>query len=234
MSQPGPDFAHILVVDDDARLRDLLRRYLSDNGFIVSGAADTTEARTQLAGLQFDLLIVDVMMPGETGLDLVRSLREAGQAVPVLMLTARGEIDDRIAGLEHGADDYLAKPFEPRELVLRVNAILRRSPRPPAPEAPSGEISLGRFTYDLERQELREGDERVHLTTAETGLLATLAEQPGEMLSRDDLASAVELEGNLRSVDVLVTRLRRKVEDDPRQPRYLQTVRGKGYILRPD
>lgn len=234
MIRSGIDLAHILVVDDDARLRDLLRRYLSDNGFVVSGAADTTEARTQLAGLEFDLLIVDVMMPGETGLDFVRTLREGGNTVPVLMLTARGDIDDRIAGLEHGADDYLAKPFEPRELVLRLNAILRRAPRPAGAAAAALPVLLGRFTFDPDRQELCDGEERIHLTTAETGLLATLASRPGELFSREDVAAAVELEGNLRSVDVLVTRLRRKLEDDPRQPRYLQTMRGKGYILRPD
>ncbi len=226
------DEPHVLVVDDDERLRTLLRRYLTDNGFMVTTAADAAEARSTLENLVFDLLVVDVMMPGEDGLAFTRALRAAGNAVPVLMLTARGESEDRISGLEHGADDYLTKPFEPRELVLRLNSILRRA-RQPAPAAPEvGDVTLGALVFDAARRELRRGEERVPLTEGETDLLAALARHR-DPVEREALASEVGLDGNLRSVDVQVTRLRRKIEDDPRQPRFLLTVRGKGYVLRP-
>lgn len=220
--------AHILVIDDDERLRGLLQRFLSDHGFIVTMAADAAEARAHLQALVFDLLIVDVMMPGEDGLAFTRALRESSQ-VPVLMLTARGEPEDRIAGLEHGADDYLPKPFEPRELLLRLNSILRRARRrPPA----ARDVPLGAFVFDPARRELRQGAQRVYLTEAETDLLSALVARAGEPVNREELAAALGLEGNPRSVDVQVTRLRKKLEDDPRQPRFLQTVRGRGYILR--
>jgi two-component system phosphate regulon response regulator OmpR len=221
---------HILVVDDDTRLRQLLRKYLMDHGFMVATARDAADARAQLAGLSFDLIVLDVMMPGETGLELTAALRRSSE-IPILLLTARGEPDDRIAGLEAGADDYLAKPFEPRELVLRINAILRRLP-PPGEQART--LRLGRWTYHLERDELRCGDEILRLTTAEAALLRVLAVNPGMTLSREDLTERARIDGNARSVDVQVTRLRRKIEDDPRQPRYLHTVRGEGYVLRPD
>lgn len=223
--------AHILVVDDDTRLRQLLRKYLTDNGYLVSTAADAAEARQQLAAMQFDLLVVDVMMPGESGLDLTRWLR-ANNPVPILLLTAMGETADRINGLESGADDYLSKPFEPRELLLRIASVLRRSAREEPVERQ--ELRFGRFVYDLGRNELRDGDEVVHLTSAEAALLAVLAAAPGETLSREDLGSRTGNAGNLRTVDVQVTRLRRKIEDDPRLPRFLQTVRGQGYVLWPD
>ncbi len=226
------DVPHILVVDDDARLRTLLRKYLSDNGYLVSAAADAAEARARMAALAVDLLVLDVMMPGEDGLDLTRALRAGGNAVPVLLLTAMGEVDDRINGLEAGADDYLSKPFEPRELLLRIASILRRAPKPEA-EAPLV-LGLGAFAWDPARQELRRGDEVVHLTTAERELMAILAEAPGQAVSRDDLAARTGNAANARAVDVQVTRLRKKLEDDPRMPRYLQTVRGMGYMLRPD
>ncbi|MGC2857361.1 response regulator [Novispirillum sp. DQ9] len=230
MTQEEP---HVLVVDDDERLRTLLRRYLSDNGFVVTTAADAAEARAALATMVFDLLVVDVMMPGEDGLALTRSLRQDGNTVPVLMLTARGEAEDRIAGLEHGADDYLPKPFEPRELVLRLTSILRRARQPaPQPVAEVAAVSLGALVFDPARRELRRGEERVALTEGETDLLAALARH-ADPVEREDLAAEVGLDGNLRSVDVQVTRLRRKIEDDPRQPRFLLTVRGKGYVLRP-
>ncbi len=234
------DQPHILVVDDDTRLRDLLRKFLTDNGFAVSTAADAAEARAQMAGLRFDLLVLDVMMPGESGLELTRGLRQgeaSGQPhVPILMLTARSEVEDRIDGLEHGADDYLSKPFEARELLLRLRSILRRAGTAPAAgkaEAPP-EVTLGDCVFDRTRQDLRRRGERIHLTTAEAQLLAALADRPGELLTRDDLAAATGQEGaNSRTIDVQVTRLRKKIEPDPRQPLYLQTVRGQGYVLRP-
>jgi two-component system phosphate regulon response regulator OmpR len=184
--------------------------------------------------MQFDAMVVDVMMPGESGLDLTRDLRHS-LGTPVLMLTAHGDPEDRIAGLESGADDYLAKPFEPRELVLRLRSILRRAAPPPAvTEAPASTVvRMGDAVFDLKRQELRAHGLRVHLTTAELQLLTILAKAPGEPFSRDALADAAGITGNPRTVDVQVTRLRKKIETDPRQPRYLQTLRGKGYVLRP-
>jgi two-component system phosphate regulon response regulator OmpR len=223
---------HLLVVDDDLRLRELLRRYLSDSGFRVTGAADAAEARAQLASFAFDLVVLDVMMPGENGLALTRSLRERAEPrVPVLLLTAMGEPEDRVNGLEHGADDYLVKPFEPRELVLRIRNILQR--RPSAAE-PAREVRFGDFRFDLSRAELFRGDDAVRLTTAETGLLSLLAQQAGQPVSREELSQSAGFSGNIRNVDVQMTRLRRKVEGDPRYPRYLQTVRGTGYVLKPE
>jgi two-component system, OmpR family, phosphate regulon response regulator OmpR len=223
---------HLLVVDDDARLRDLLRRYLSENGFRVTVAADAKEARANLASFAFDLIVLDVMMPGESGLDLTGSLRRAGRPrIPVLLLTAMAEPEDRINGLEQGADDYLAKPFEPRELVLRIrNIIARRG----IADEPAGTIRFGRFRFDLARGELFCGSEIVHLTAAEAGLLASLAARAGEPVSRENLSQSAQFRGNIRNVDVQMTRLRRKIEPDPRYPRYLQTVRGTGYALKPE
>ncbi len=223
--------AHILVVDDDTRLRELLRKYLSENGYLVTTAADAAEARARLEALAVDLIVLDVMMPGENGLSLTRSLRETSP-VPILLLTAMSESDDRIRGLESGADDYLTKPFEPRELLLRAASILRRAPRPEA--EPSRELRLGVFTWSPARSELRRGGVPVHLTTAESQLLAVLADHAGAPVSRDDLAARTGNGANPRAIDVQVTRLRKKLEDDPRLPRYLQTVRGMGYMLRPD
>lgn len=227
------DVPHILVVDDDTRLRTLLRKYLSDNGYLVSVAADAAEARAKMAALAVDLLVLDVMMPGEDGLSLTRDLRQNANPVPILLLTAMGEVDDRINGLEAGADDYLSKPFEPRELLLRIASILRRAPKA-EPEPPPALLGLGAFCWDPARQELRKGDEVVHLTTAERELMGILAELTGQAVSRDDLAARTGNAANARAVDVQVTRLRKKLEDDPRMPRYLQTVRGMGYMLRPD
>ncbi|WP_096703946.1 response regulator [Magnetospirillum sp. 15-1] len=224
--------AHILVVDDDRRLRELLRKYLSDNGYLVATAADAVEARQCMAGLAFDMMVLDVMMPGEDGMALTRSLRAEGKGLPILLLTARGEVDDRIKGLESGADDYLSKPFEPRELLLRVASILRRSPRDEP--GPTNELRLGAFVWDMGRAELRQDDQPVHLTQAERDLLSILAEVAGQGVSRDDLAVRTGNSANPRTVDVQVTRLRKKIEDDPKMPRYLQTVRGMGYMLRPD
>ncbi len=224
---------HLLVVDDDARLRALLRRYLSDNGFRVTLAADAAEARASLTSFAFDLIVLDVMMPGETGIELTRSLRDETQQerVPILLLTAMGEPEDRINGLEQGADDYLAKPFEPRELVLRIRNILERRG---ATGEPTGSIRFGAFRFDLARNELFRGGELVHLTSAEAWLLASLAARAGEAVSREDLSQSAPFSGNIRNVDVQMTRLRRKIEPDPRYPRYLQTVRGTGYALKPE
>ena len=233
MSETEP---HLLVVDDDARLRNLLRRYLSDSGFRVTGAADAKEARGQLASFAFDLIVLDVMMPGESGLDLTRSLRaEAKSAapVPVLLLTAMAEPEHRINGLELGADDFLAKPFEPRELVLRIRNILQRRPAAADPTSPP-DIRFGPFRVDLARGELLRDGEPVRLTAAETALLLGLAERAPQAVSREELSQSAQFSGNVRNVDVQMTRLRRKVETDPRNPRYLQTVRGTGYALRPD
>jgi two-component system phosphate regulon response regulator OmpR len=234
MSESEP---HLLVVDDDTRLRDLLRRYLTDSGFRVTGAADAEEARAQLASFAFDLIVLDVMMPGESGLDLTRALRSQtlGSApVPVLLLTAIAEPEDRINGLEQGADDFLAKPFEPRELVLRIRNILQRRPAAEEPPAPPLDIRFAGFRFDPARSELFRGADLVRLTAAETALLASLAQRAPQAVSREELSQSAQFSGNVRNVDVQMTRLRRKVEPDPRNPRYLQTVRGTGYALRPD
>jgi two-component system, OmpR family, phosphate regulon response regulator OmpR len=226
---------HLLVVDDDARLRDLLRRYLADNGFRVTAAADAGEARANLARFAFDLIVLDVMMPGESGLDLTKSLRANRRPrVPILLLTAMAEPEERVNGLEQGADDYLAKPFEPRELVLRIRNILERRGDAAAEPAPRRDIRFGAFRFDAARGELFRGRQLVHLTAAELGLLASLAAHAGEAVSRHELSQSAQFGDSVRNVDVQMTRLRRKVEPDPRYPRYLQTVRGVGYVLKPD
>lgn len=223
--------SHILVVDDDTRLRDLLQRFLVEQGFRVTTAQDAARARAHMVAFDFDLLVVDIMMPGESGLELTRALRQTSD-VPVLLLTAMGETEDRIAGLDSGADDYLSKPFEPRELVLRVKAILRRARQQIT--APADEIGFGNFRFNLVRQELRSGEEFVRLTAAEASLLKALAQQPGVPVSREALAAENPIIGNARTIDVQMTRLRRKIETNPKYPRYLQTVRGTGYVLLPD
>ena len=225
------ELPHILVVDDDRRLRDLLRRFLADNGFRVTVAGDAREARATVGSFAFDAIVLDVMMPGESGLHLANDLRHKIET-PILMLTAMGETEDRIAGFENGADDYLIKPFEPRELVLRLKALMRRAQRP-AP-GPSDELKLGAFRFRPDRLELFKGEVRVKLTETEARLLGALARKPGTPMSREELATETGAEGGERAVDVQVTRLRRKIEDDPRAPRYLQTARGKGYLLLPD
>ena len=231
---PAEGPAHVLVVDDDARIRDLLRRFLMRNGLLVTVAEDAAHARRILTGLAFDLLIVDVMMPGEDGIAFTRAIRAASQT-PVLMLTARGETEDRIAGLESGADDYLPKPFEPRELLLRVSAILRRAAPPPAPTPKT--IALGAARYDLVRGELWRGDTPIRLTGTESALMRVLARMPNAPVSRTALVEALgtaDGPAQERAVDVQITRLRRKLGENPRAPRYLQTVRGEGYMLTPD
>ena len=223
--------AHILVIDDDARLRSLLSRYLGENGFRVTTADGTPEARSTLRFLAPDLIVLDVMMPGESGLVLAEELRQAANDVPILMLTARGAPEDRIAGFEAGADDYLPKPFEPLELVLRIRAMLRRS-APPSP-AP-GPVRIGFLTFYPERGELRGTNGPIRLTAGESALLGALARRAHEVLSREDIALVLGMEdASERAVDVQVTRLRRKIEPDPREPRFVHTVRGRGYVLKP-
>jgi two-component system phosphate regulon response regulator OmpR len=227
---------HVLVVDDDDRLRSLLHRYLTEHGMVVTTAASAAEARGLLPSLSYDLMVLDIMMPQESGLDFAKSLREKGGAVakslPILLLTARGDSDDRIKGLEAGADDYLPKPFEPRELLLRIEAILRRAPKPALPQ--TTELKLGRWLYRPERDELSSDDEVLRLTDMEAGLMRTLAREPGAVVSREALAAESKGEINDRTIDVQVTRLRRKIEEDPKNPRYLITVRGEGYMLLPE
>ncbi len=226
---------HILLVEDDARLRDRLARFLTGEGFRVTAAVDAADARARMRGISPDLLILDVMMPGESGLYLTRSLREEqSNDVPVLMLTARGAPEDRIAGFEAGADDYLPKPFEPRELVLRVRALLRRAPAPTAVLPQTGPVRIGTASFDLERGELTGPLGPIRLTGGEAALLTALAGHPNEILSREDIAAALGTdEASERAIDVQVTRLRRKIEADPREPRFLHTVRGRGYVLKP-
>jgi two-component system phosphate regulon response regulator OmpR len=231
MSAPSTvEDPHLLVVDDDERLRQLLHRYLTSNGYRVTAAQDAADARSLMKSIAFDLLVLDVMMPGESGFELTKSVRTTSQ-VPILILTAKGEADDRIAGLEFGADDYLPKPFEPRELLLRVGALLRRA-APPA-QAALAQVKMGDAVYDPDNGQLRRKGKPVHLTSSEAALLKLFAANAGRSFSRSDLCTrlGVALE---RSIDVQVTRLRRKIEEDPKLPLYLQTVRGVGYVLVPD
>ena len=220
--------AHILVIDDDTRLRDLLQKYLSDNGYRVTTAANAHEADRKLTVFDFDLLVVDVMMPGQSGLEFTEKLRR-DSTVPILLLTAMGEAENRIDGFEKGADDYLAKPFEPRELLLRISAILRRVGESDVPS----DISLGQATFNIARGELADPEGSIHLTSSETQLLRIFAKSPGVTLSRAELSRQIGGTSE-RSIDVQVTRLRRRIEADPKAPRYLQTVWGEGYVLWPD
>lgn len=227
--------AHLLIIDDDERIRGLLQKFLVRNGFWVSAARDAAHARRLLAGLDFDLIVTDVMMPGEDGISLTRSLRET-LTTPILLLTAKGETEDRIKGLEAGADDYLAKPFEPKELLLRINAILRRVPATTEDQSPKS-LTLGDKTYDVERGELWQGETLVRLTATESQLMKIFSATPAEPVSRASLVEQLgrdQGQAQERAVDVQITRLRRKLESDPKQPRYLQTVRGAGYMLAPD
>ncbi len=228
-----PD-AHLLIVDDDERIRGLLQKFLIRNGFLVSVARDASQARKILGGLEFDLIVMDVMMPGEDGVTLTRELRKT-MTTPILLLTARGETANRIEGLEAGADDYLVKPFEPKELLLRINAILRRVPVAKAAEPVRQFLHMGAVRYDLDRGEMWRGEVPVRLTATEAALMRIFAAQPGVPLSREKLvADQGEDAAQERAVDVQITRLRRKIEEDPKTPRYLQTVRGEGYMLQPD
>jgi two-component system phosphate regulon response regulator OmpR len=228
--------AHLLIVDDDARIRGLLQKFLVRNGYLVSAARDAAQARKLLSGLDFDLIVLDVMMPGEDGVSLTRHIRDTS-GVPVLLLTAKSETDDRIAGFEAGADDYLGKPFEPKELLLRINAILRRMPATVLDRAQPQLVSFGQYRFDTEKGELWQGEAQIRLTATETQLMQIFAEQPGSAISRGTLVERLGRDGGQaqeRAVDVQITRLRRKLETDPRQPQFLQTVRGEGYLLSVD
>jgi two-component system phosphate regulon response regulator OmpR len=228
-AEPLPDSApHLLVVDDDSRIRTLLARYLGDRGFRVTAAANAAEARRRLDGLTFDLLIVDVMMPGESGMEFTQGIRR-NSTVPILMLTARSESDSRIRGLELGADDYLAKPFEPRELLLRINNILKRG-APATPQPLIEQIRFGPFSFHIGRTELRRGNELVRLTDRERQIMSVFAANPDQTVPRTALLGDAGPAGE-RTIDVQMNRLRRKIEDDPADPLYLQTVRGIGYRL---
>ncbi len=230
------DGAHVLIVDDDERIRTLLARFMAKNGYLVTKARDAAHARRLLAGLEFDMLIIDVMMPGEDGFALTRDLR-LSLTTPIMLLTARGEAEDRITGLEAGADDYLPKPFEPQELLLRVNAILRRIPKDINKPAPPRTLQMGKFRYDITRSELWHGDSVMRLTSTENALMRVFAASPNTAVSRKRLVQELgqgDSSANERAIDVQITRLRRKIEADPKQPRYLQTVRGAGYMIAPD
>jgi two-component system, OmpR family, phosphate regulon response regulator OmpR len=222
--------AHILVVDDDRRIRELLKTFLADNGYRVSAAANAAEARDKMAGLAFDLVVLDIMMPGEDGLSLAGSLRAKGNTTPILMLSALSDTADRIRGLSTGSDDYLGKPFEPMELLLRLRNLLRRTGT--LVDTPS-EVRFGAYVFHIKRGELRSADGIVRLTTREKAMLRQLAESAGAPLTRENLA----VEGSdsmARGVDVQINRLRQKIEADPANPQYLQTVRGAGYVLHVD
>jgi len=224
--QPADDAPHILLVDDDRRIRDLLSRFLASEGYRVTTAASASDARAKLMGLHFDLLILDVMMPGETGFDLARFIRTSS-SVPIVMLTARHEAEARIEGLQIGADDYVAKPFEPRELALRINNILKRTAPPQATTIEK--IAFGPYVFHLDRGELRQGEEVIHLTDREREMLRILADSQGETVPRAALTGNGSV--NERAVDVQINRLRRKIERDPANPLFLQAVRGIGYRL---
>ncbi|MGA0370718.1 MAG: response regulator [Rhodobacteraceae bacterium] len=224
---------HLLIVDDDQRIRELLQKYLMRNGFMVSIARDAAQAKRLLKGLAFDLIVLDIMMPEQDGLSLTRELRETIDT-PILLLTARNEVEDRISGLEAGADDYLPKPFEPKELLLRIHAILRRMPEVAPPEDTPKMLSLGATRYDVQKGELWEGDTQIRLTSTELELMRIFSKNIGQALSRMDLVTQMGREdGNSqdRAIDVQITRLRKKIETNPKEPRYLQTVRGSGYML---
>jgi two-component system phosphate regulon response regulator OmpR len=228
--EPLPDNApHILVVDDDQRIRDLLARYLSEHGFRVTPAGDTAMARAAMRGLSFDLVILDVMMPGESGLSLARELKQASH-IPICMLTARAETEHRIEGLEIGVDDYVAKPFEPRELLLRLQNILKRGNQPSGSRE---EVRMGDYVFHVGRGELKKGDTTIKLTERERDLMRQFAQRAGMPIARHELATDMTT-GSERAIDVQINRLRRKIESDPANPVYLQTVRGRGYILHTD
>ncbi|AIL13200.1 chemotaxis protein CheY [Candidatus Paracaedimonas acanthamoebae] len=223
--------SHLLVIDDDRRLRELLQKYLEENGYQVLVAASAQEARQQLIQ-ELRLIVLDLMMPEESGLEFLKWLRhDMKNEIPVLMLTAMGEVDHRIEGLEAGADDYLAKPFEPRELLLRIRNLLQRKSKL---IFPGSAIRLGSLTYDPIRAILKCGDELIHLTSLEVTLMNIFSQQPGVPISREKLAELSGVSLSPRTVDVQITRLRKKIEKDPKQPLYLHTVRHQGYVLRPD
>ena len=231
MQLQPPSLPHLLVVDDDNRIRTLLVKFLSEQGFRVNAAANAAEARSHMACHVFDALILDIMMPGEDGIELTKSLRVTTR-VPILLLTARDQLDDKVAGFDIGADDYLTKPFEPLELLARLKSLIRRS----APLDPNSlsVIHFGDYTFDIQNGRLKNKEELVFLTSTEMILLKTLAQTPGHPFSRDELAQRIGHRVSDRTVDVQITRLRKKIGDDPRNPRTLQTIRHIGYALCPD
>jgi two-component system, OmpR family, phosphate regulon response regulator OmpR len=221
------DGPHILIVDDDRRIRELLKSYLGSSGFRVTGASSAAEARQRLEGVDFDLVVLDVMMPGESGLDFARALRAAKSGVPILMLSALSEVQDKITGLSAGIDDYLAKPFEPQELLLRIRNILRRVVQQPVQQT---DVQFGACVFNIARGELRRSGELIRLTSKEKELLRALAQAAGKPVPRTELAQAGN-EESARSVDVQINRLRQKIEREPSDPQFIQTVRGAGYVL---
>jgi len=224
---------HILVVDDDERIRTLIQRYLTQEGFVVSCAADALETKTILNKCSFDAIVLDVMMPGQDGMSLTQELRPENKT-PIILLTALGETEDRIKGLESGADDYLPKPFEPKELALRLSAITRRSGMN-TPQKKHQDYAIGKWIYSPQyatiRHEKPDGDDSLTLTSGENALLHALAKNYGQILDRDQLAALCDIDSGERTIDVQITRLRRKIESDPKLPKNIQTIRGKGYVL---
>ncbi len=236
MIEPNDPDAHVLIVDDDERIRTLLQKFLARHGYWVTPARDAAHARNLLTALEFDLLVIDVMMPGEDGFTFTKSLRETLDT-PILLLTAKGDTDDRIVGLEAGADDYLSKPFEPKELLLRMNAVLRRVPKPEEVKEVPKTLHLGPVRYDISRGEMWEGEKMIRLTATESALMRIFSAKTNAPISRSQLVEDLGRDDGRaqeRAIDVQITRLRRKIEADPKQPRYLQTVRGAGYMLAPD
>ena len=236
MIEPNDPDAHVLIVDDDERIRGLLQKFLARHGYWVTPARDAAHARKLLAGLEFDLIVIDVMMPGEDGFTFTKSLRESLET-PIMLLTAKGDTDDRIVGLEAGADDYLSKPFEPKELLLRMNAVLRRVPKAEEVKEVPKTLHLGEIRYDISRGEMWNGEDMIRLTATESALMRIFCAKVNEPISRGQLVQDLGRDDGRaqeRAIDVQITRLRRKIEADPKQPRYLQTVRGAGYMLAPD
>jgi two-component system phosphate regulon response regulator OmpR len=223
------DSPHILVVDDDKGIRDLLGRYLQQQGCVVLTAQDAQDARTKATLFAFDVVVLDVMMPRENGFSLAQDWRTKGFDTPILFLTAKGEAEDRITGLETGADDYVVKPFEPKELLLRIHALIRRTRK-----LNTAILQFGRWQWDATRQLLVDGSEIIALSPVESNLLSVLIAHIGQPVNRYDLAERLGLDGNERTIDVQVARLRQKIEPDIKRPRYIQTIRGEGYVLRPD
>jgi two-component system phosphate regulon response regulator OmpR len=224
---------HILVVDDDKGIRTLLKEYLEKEKFLVSIAKDADEARSHIKDFVFDLIILDVMMPKESGIDFADKLKEQKLKTPILMLTALGEVNDRIKGLEAGVDDYLSKPFDPKELLLRINNILKRVYAKDEKEE-NGELNFGSFTYNKESAKLMKGNEIINLTTSENDLLKLFINHEGEILTRDEIGKYLNYNDNFRSIDVQITRLRKKIEENPKTPRFLRTIRNKGYQFTAD
>ena len=219
------DFFHILVVDDDDRIRDLVKQYLEENKFLVTTAKDAEDAKEKLKIIKFDILILDIMMPGESGLTLTREIKKKGP-IPIILLTAKGEVKDRITGLEFGADDYLGKPFEPKELLLRIKNILNKTQKPILPE----EIYVGNVIINLKKLSIKANNKTIKINPQEKRVLGKMLEFPGKVFSRDDIKKIVNINKE-RTIDVMITRLRQKIESNPKNPKYLQTIRGSGYVL---